>query len=353
MYKNTLRERLYLIATTILLLLPLLSFAQPLDTRHKVDTLSLAERFSVRTNGTDWVLMIPNVGVEFDIRNTNWNRWAVNLNLRHRPTSNTNTVSPIVYEGTEIKVEGRMYWRERQAQANGVLAYHLMPWDKLMSCRRMIPKHPNTVFYRGIYASYGNYAVRAKGYGHRGNAFQAGITWGFVRPVYAFGNGNSIDMEIGVSGGVAVVKNRRFIPDYKNNDYRDLSRKNTYVVPMLNDVHAALVYRLGKYPIQKKYRWRYDVDMDYRARMDSLYQQREAAAELKHFRDSVYKVVAADFRLTYDSVIAVRHQEKQERINMSAPARKKYIKVKREIMDPRQRYIEESQKRALLKKEEE
>lgn len=336
------------VAVAVLSLLPILSFAQPLDTRHKVDTLTFAERLSVRTNGTDWVLMIPNIGIEFDIRNKNWNRWAVNLNLRYRPGSNTKSIIPMVYEGKEIKLEGRMYWRERQARPTGILSYHTMPWDKLMSCRRMVPKHPNTVYYRGLYVSYGDYALRLGGNGHRGEVAQAGITWGFVRPLYTYGNGNSIDMEIGISGGVAYAKDRRFSLDTENNEYRDDSPKQTRVLPMVNDLHAALVYRFGKYPIRKKYRWRYDVDMDFRSRIDSVWNKDEANKILKHHRDSMYKVIAKDFRLTYDSIISHYHKEKQERIDRSAPARK----TGAEAAEQRKKNVEVSPKKAVKKEEE-
>lgn len=353
MYQSAIRKRLFRVIVATLLLLPILSFAQPVDTRHKVDTLSLADRISFRTNGTDWVMMVPNIGVEFDIRNKNWNRWAVNLNFRYRPSTNSNVVVPLVFEGKEIKLEGRMYWRERQAQSSGVMAYHFKPWDKLMSCRRMIPKHFNTVYYRGVYVSYGDYSFRLKGMGHAGKAAQVGITWGFVRPLYAYGNGNSIDFELGVSGGAALVKSHRFQPDYDNNVYRNYSYRGKHIVPVLNDIHAALVYRLGNYPIQKKYRWRYDVDMDFRARKDSAWARNEADAILKHHRDSMFRVVSRDFRLTYDSVIAVRRKEKQEKIDKAAPARIETSATKRKLFGSRKKNKVESQSTALLKKEEE
>ena len=40
--------------------------AQVMEHRTGVDTLSLAERISVRTNAADWMLLTPNIGVEYD-----------------------------------------------------------------------------------------------------------------------------------------------------------------------------------------------------------------------------------------------------------------------------------------------
>lgn len=330
-------KRLRELVAIALMLLPLCVSAQPLDNRRVVENLSIMDRLSIRTNGTDWLAMIPNLGVEFDVSNKNWNRWAVNVNLRYRPGANTNYTAPVVYQLTEFKVEGRMYWRERQAQASGPMAYHEMPWDKLMSCRRMIPKHPRTVFYRGLYAAYDKYDFFLKSKGYKGNAVQFGATWGFVKNLYTFSNNNSIDMEIGISAGIAFWKNTKytrvkqsqFVAGEGNYDYQDTQVNGWKLlkIPMINDLHAALVYRLGKYPVQKKYRWRYDVDMDYRARVDSTWLLNDRNRTLKFYRDSVYKVVARDFTLTYDSVIAVRHKEAQERIDKSAPKRMQYIKV--------------------------
>ena len=36
-----------------------------MDDGHYIDTLSLAERISLHTNAVDWVIGVPNLGVEF------------------------------------------------------------------------------------------------------------------------------------------------------------------------------------------------------------------------------------------------------------------------------------------------
>ena len=76
--------------------------AQVIDDAVKVDTLTLAERLSVKTNMVDWSLLTPNIGVEFDLKSTNWSRWAVGLNFRYR-WSSTHTFSPgLVYNIGEV-----------------------------------------------------------------------------------------------------------------------------------------------------------------------------------------------------------------------------------------------------------
>lgn len=74
-----------------LCVMPVISSAQEnTNGSPHVDTLSVAERLSIRTNMVDWTLLVPNIGVEFDIKNENWNRWTVGLNLRNNwQTSHT------------------------------------------------------------------------------------------------------------------------------------------------------------------------------------------------------------------------------------------------------------------------
>lgn len=306
----------------LMLMLPIATLAQVADNSRRVDTLSLAERISVRTNLVDWGLLVPNIGVEFDIRNTNWNRWAVNANFRYRPRTSSTYVRGIVFNIFEATLEGRVYWRERKCTATGYLSPHRYWWDKLWSCRNMLPSHPNWVFYRGGYVTYSKYSMLwGGGEGRQGTAYMAGVTWGFVKPFLAFQNGNSVDMEFGFSAGIMYNKYDTFRADRENNCYPKTGHQDGKFGPMLRDLHVALVYRFGNYPIQKKYRWRYDVDLDFREKKDSIYNAWLTEREQKYIRDSIYRVVAQEFKLLYDSCVDVRHREQQQAIDEQAPAR--------------------------------
>ena len=61
-----------------------------LENRTGVDTLTILDRIAVRTNTVDWMLLIPSLGAEFDVKPVTWNRWTVVFNLRGNPqTSHT------------------------------------------------------------------------------------------------------------------------------------------------------------------------------------------------------------------------------------------------------------------------
>lgn len=296
-----------------------------MDNSRKVDTLSLAERISVRTNLLDWGLTVPNIGVEFDLRSTNWNRYAVNVNLRYRPRTEGTYVRPIIFDLLEVTAEGRMYWRERRAERNGYLKRHRFWFDKLFSCRTMMPSHPNWIFYRGGYLSYSKYSMLFGGNatGRQGSAVFAGFTWGFVKPFLAFQNGNSIDMEFGISAGLCYNNYDTYKQDEINNCYPKTGHEDWHLekFPVVKDLHAAIVYRFGNYPIQKKYRWRYDVDMDFRNKKDSIYNAWLTAREQKYIRDSIYRVVSKEFRLLYDSCVDEKHKLEQQEIDKKSPKR--------------------------------
>src|SRR5574344_2041282 len=231
--------------------------AQVMDNSRRVDTLSFAERFSVRTNVVDWSLMVPNVGLEYDLGRENWSRYAINFNLRYRPHTIGPFVRPVVFELFEATLEGRMYWRERKAESSGYLRRHNHWWDKLFSCRTMLPSHPKWIFYRGVYLSYTDYSLYMRKYdGRDGEALMAGVTWGFVKPFLAFQNGNSLDMEFGISAGFCYTRYDKFVHDNVTNTYPRTARIGWDFIkyPVVRDIHVAVVYRSEERRVGKECR---------------------------------------------------------------------------------------------------
>ena len=245
--------------------------AQIVDTRTKVDTLTFAERLSVKTNTVDWLTLTPNIALEYDVRGTNWNRWTVVLDLKANWEPDHTFKPGILFKRQQARIEARNYWRTRPLDGRYV-NFHTNWIDKLFSFRRLRSKHPLTTYYRGLYASVERFAFLFGGSeGVRGNSFSGGISYGIVRPMYEFKNGNSLDFEVGISAGVSYAYYNKIELDREYNFYpvTDFSPKGLY--PAINDIRVGFIYRFGKYPVTKKYRFRYDVDMDYANRKDSLH----------------------------------------------------------------------------------
>ncbi len=301
------------------------TYSQQVDTRARVDTLSVVERMSFRSNAVDWFLLTPNIGFEWDIRNTNWNRWSIGLNLRGNWNTSHTYKPGVVYNLSDVKLEFRNYWRARQithsrAMSKRTNSFHLGKrpteehnsyLDKLFSLRRMRVKHPLTTYYRGLYASYGSYSLKFGSEGKEGSALSAGVTYGIIRPLYVYENGGSIDFEAGFSAGAVFTKYDKYVHDRTSDCYHRIGTEDWHIVPfpVITEVKVGLIYRFGDYPSTSKYRYRYDVDQVFADTMNTLYQslenrhinktgERTARAERKAFvKDSTAKAKLKEAKL--------------------------------------------------------
>lgn len=302
---KTTKNWLYAIFLMIAVLFPQISRAQIFESKTGVDTLTFAERISLRTNAVDWTLLTPNLGVEFDVKSTNWNRWAVGLTLKTKWNTPATFKNRVFYNITEVRADFRNYWRTRQI--NNKVPAHTGFIDRLFSCRRRVVKHPKTTYYRGAYMSFSDFSIKFGREGHQGKALSAGITYGIIKPLYAFRTGNTLDLDLGFDAGFVAVNSEKFIYNRADNCYTRTKQGSWKVVPfpMPTAARVGFVYRFGSYPITKKYRWRYDADAQYQYRIDSIANQRVVDAINQHNRDSVESVIYKEFWQVYDSVAVV------------------------------------------------
>ena len=305
-----------------------------------LDTLSVSDRLSVRTNGTDWLIMVPNVGVELDLGKLNYNRLTAALNLRWKWGTGHTFVPKMVYNVFEVKGEVRSYWRTRQVTAeDGVFPPHKHIWDKLMSLRRREPKHPVTTFYRGVWLSYATYSFdfeAIRKYGRQGSAVMGGVLYGIQRPLYRYRNGRSIDLDLGVSIGAALVKYDTYKRDVDNNRYRKVSKNpiGWKVLPVVNELRAGLVYRLGKTQGYDKYNYRYDVEQAYRAAV-------EEAAHEKYTIKINQEDAARRFQAVYDI-----YQQKLDSVLQAHPGWQKSDQQQQREKEKEIRHAEAEKKKA-------
>lgn len=302
---KTTKNWLYAIFLIIAVLFPQIGKAQIFESKTGVDTLTFAERISLRTNAVDWTLLTPNLGVEFDVKSTNWNRWAVGLTFKTKWNTPATFKNRVFYNITEVRADFRNYWRTRQI--NNKVPAHTGFIDRLFSCRRRVVKHPKTTYYRGAYMSFSDFSIKFGREGHQGKALSAGITYGIIKPLYAFRTGNTLDLDLGFDAGFVAVNSEKFIYNRADNCYTRTKQGSWKVVPfpMPTAARVGFVYRFGSYPITKKYRWRYDADAQYQYRIDSIANQRVVDAINKHNRDSVESVIYKEFWQVYDSAAVV------------------------------------------------
>lgn len=348
-FVNT-RIKLYGIIASILALLPIGVRAQVFETRARIDTLKWNERISLHTNAVDWALLIPNIGVEYDIRSTNWNRWAVGMSAKTKWRTNSRFKQRLFYNVSEVRFEFRNYWRTRQIDGREVTK-HTSFIDKLFSCRRTVVKHPHTTYYRGVYASAGDYSFLVDRKGRQGKFVSGGVTYGAMYPMYVFKSGNSLDLDLGISVGLVATNMEKFRLVDDCYERTQPGKWKVVPFPMPTEARVGLVYRLGKYPINKKYRWRYDVDMRYRERYDSIRYALEAQRQERHITDSITNKIYNDFWLEYDKEAKLNlnnariaaEKQKAEAAKLKAAEK---LRLEEEAKAAKQKALEEKNKAA-------
>lgn len=308
MYRQ-IRRIQYLVLCIAMLIVSVNMRAQMrLDTRTHVDTLSTIERLAIRTNSIDWLLLQANVGVEYDLTRTNWNRWTIGANVRFNWATPHTFTPEWVYDVKEFKLEFRNYWRTHPVEGR-YFAEHTSIIDRAFSQRRKHTRAKLPAYYRGLFLSLTDYDLRipalikerTKGY-----AITAGVLYGIVKPLYIYRNGSSLDLDLGISLGLAATNPEEYKYDKENPSFSLRQEKtgwNLVKMPILNEARIGLVYRLGKYHMTSRYRRRYDVDRDFINYHDSIFNEQERIAYNKRLDDSTFNAVRSFYQHKLDSIV--------------------------------------------------
>lgn len=248
------------IAIICLLLIPFTNvYAQNKRTTAVVhDTLSVKERISIHTNAVDWILLTPNIGLEFDLSNMDWGRNTIFFSGKWNGNS-THTFKPSwVYNRMEILGEYRHYFRTEPGgslRTNDDDKVSLRDrFDYLVGTKKKNPRIWRA-YYWGAYASYGDYSLKFAKEGKQGTYISAGGSFGFGVPLYTYRN-NSLDFEMGGSLGFVFTKYDTFTYDAESNCYPRLPEKSKswhiLPYPIPTNVRVSFVYRF--HGIKNKYK---------------------------------------------------------------------------------------------------
>ena len=268
---------------------------------HKLDSLTFSDRISFRTNGFDWMMLLANVGIEYDLGRYNWSRNAIGLNVRAN-WNTKHTYNPgLVYNLMEVRAEFRNYWHTRKTTND--LGPHRHTYEKILSGRRRRPKHPRTTWYRGGYFAYDDYSFLFGKEGVQGTAYTLGFQYGVIRPLYIFPSGKSVDLDFGFSAGFCLTDYEKFGYDSHTASYPKGENMGLKFVPfpVLTEARVGLVYRVGKANVYTKYRWRYDVDLKYQ---EKVLAELDYRAELRK-RDMEYLKIFRFYQNKYDSLLII------------------------------------------------
>ena len=277
----------------ILVLILLAGGAQinmPAQNREHSDSTVLGKhRWSFRTNALEWLLTIPNFGVEYDLSGSVFNRMTIGLNARYNWNTAHNYAPPMVFNVFEVRPEFRYYWRTDDKLAVGNWVREKLLKDDA--------RHTWRAYYIGAYINAGTYSFKLGKEGRQGQMYGLGVSMGYSLPLYQYRKG-AVDIEFGAALGLAMTQYRAFGHNPNGNYYYEITGRSRgfHLVPypVISELKVAFVYRLRS--IDDKYQredqrkiiqmqqlelQRNDEDALKQARRDSLETARQAR------RDSV------------------------------------------------------------------
>lgn len=272
---------------------------------NRLDTLSIGERIALKTNAFDWLLLTPNIGLEFDLANRNWSKWSLGVYGRYNPSMTSPRVTYNVYDLKEVRGELRRYWRSPRYFA----------------------------WYVGLFGSYEDYQIKFSRDGYKGKGWMGGISLGFTRRLYAYSNGSNLDFEFGLNVGALYTQNQKFHRDV-NADcyvYEPMSDWHLVKYPMVNDLSMTFVYRFGP-RIKDRYRNRIIIDDDYRNRVRDRQLERERIERERQIRNDSIQAARAEAK-------QLRAEEKKAQAELKAQ-----LKAEKEALKAQQKAEKEALK---------
>lgn len=282
---------------TLLFCVPGTSYA--IDEKvEKQDTVSFKERIGIHTNTLGWLLMTPNIGLEYDIVRTPYKKVSVLLSGRYNWNSNESSNSRYVYNVAGAKAELRWYFRTRQRLVFNPETNRYDDWEKdmvnsttgffnrLFASRRFITarKNPRThrAYYVGPYVGYDNVTLKLGSTGKQGSAIGVGLSFGYTAPLYIYDNGTAIDFELGASVGALNVEYDKFGYDSEDRCYTYKGKEDSQILPypVVSDLRLSLVYRFDPIKNQiiavnteklEKEKKRYELRLKYEDNFDNIW----------------------------------------------------------------------------------
>ena len=201
------------------------------------------DRWAFRTNALEWLLTIPNFGVEFDLVNSPYNKWSLGLTAKYNWNTAHMYAPPTVFNLLDVRPDVKYYFRTTQRGDKKV-----DDDGKKINYGPFAVKNPKTwrAYYLGGYANYANYTFKLGKTGHQGYAIGLGAQFGYAVPLYQYKKG-AIDVEFGVAAGFQVATHDRFEHNPDGYFYTKLDERSKGLhftpFPVVSELKVAFVWR--------------------------------------------------------------------------------------------------------------
>lgn len=252
-------------------------------------TLRFADRWGFRTNAVDWLLLMPNVGVDFDLSSSIYNNSVLSLNVRGNWRTSSTYKPARFFNALDGRMEYRHYWRTQMRSKNDTVSL----LQKIFSHKRKNPRYWRA-YYLGGYVDANRYSFRlGEHFSYQGHSYGAGIMAGFGIPLYTFNHGY-VDVELGAAVGMALAETDKFDYNRAGDCYVVSEHKAMHVVPypIVHDLHVSFIYRFKS--VKEKYGKVNEARIE---RKQAKAQQKKARRDsIQQARDSL-RALAAEARL--------------------------------------------------------
>lgn len=241
-HKKVLRSKI-LIALLCVILSPLsltASDAVREDSVYRSRSKAL-DLFAFKTNIVEWLMTIPNFGVEVDLSASEFNKVSFGLTAKYNWNTYHKLAPTIVMNVLDVRPEFRYYYRSRKPEAG--VKHHWYDVGKHLRNR----KNPKSwrAQYIGLYGNYGNYGLMFTKEGWQGMCAGLGVSTGYALPMYEYKRGY-VDIELGFSLGFQWATKDVFVHNPDNYTYSVVSQRKDFKFtpyPVVSELRVAFAWR--------------------------------------------------------------------------------------------------------------
>lgn len=238
---------------------------------------SFWKRWSVHTNIVDWLLTLPNLGIEYDLSGKTRTHYSVAVFGRINPKTHHSFSPRFIFNINSVRAEVRKYWRTGKY---GKKVYYHDEYTKLVTNRKNPAYNADSLrgrlynlthkvrrnilsgrtlenprnwraYYLSAWIAYNQWAIKITGTGSQGRGLAAGAGFGWSVPLLPqrFPREGSLDLDLGISVGWMIAKYDKFQYDDYTGCYIKIpesSRASWGFIPypIVQDLHIGLVWRM-------------------------------------------------------------------------------------------------------------
>ena len=217
------------------------SVAESVKTTNWLSNMFSIDRLAVKTNAVDWMLTIPNIGVEYDLTASEYNSMTIGLSTKYNWETYHKITSPYVFNLFDIRPEFRYYYRQTP------ISRVKSDWTLKKFLKEQKNPIPWRAYYVGGYVNYSSYAIKLGQKGYQGPAIGFGASAGYGIPMYEYKSG-VVDVEFGFSVGLQVTKKGTFVYNPYGEFFTGViessdTKMGLTPFPVVSDVRVAFVWR--------------------------------------------------------------------------------------------------------------